>query len=109
MLAGVSPTWYTYLEQGRDIRPSPEVLESLARVLQLSEDERRYLYLLANGQVPPVTAERRARAAEAGVEGRPAPTSARPGGLAGQAATASAARVRPVRSRAGWPSTAVPS
>jgi transcriptional regulator with XRE-family HTH domain len=55
VLAGLSPTWYTYLEQGRDIRPSPEVLESLARVLQLSEDERRYLYLLANGQVPPVT------------------------------------------------------
>lgn len=54
VLAGLSPTWYTYLEQGRDIRPSPEVLESLARVLQLSEDERRYLYLLANGQPPPV-------------------------------------------------------
>jgi transcriptional regulator with XRE-family HTH domain len=55
VLAGLSPTWYTYLEQGRDIRPSPEVLESLARVLHLDEDERRYLYLLANGQAPPVT------------------------------------------------------
>ena len=55
MLAGLSPTWYTYLEQGRDIRPSPDVLDSLARVLQLTEDERRYLYLLANGQGPPVT------------------------------------------------------
>jgi transcriptional regulator with XRE-family HTH domain len=55
VLAGLSPTWYTYLEQGRDIRPSPEVLESLARVLQLNEDERRYLYLLANGQPPPVS------------------------------------------------------
>jgi transcriptional regulator with XRE-family HTH domain len=54
MLAGLSPTWYTYLEQGRDIRPSTEVLESLARVLRLTEDERRYLYLLANGQLPPV-------------------------------------------------------
>jgi transcriptional regulator with XRE-family HTH domain len=53
VLAGLSPTWYTYLEQGRNIRPSPEVLESLSRVLQLSEDERRYLYLLANGQAPP--------------------------------------------------------
>ncbi|MGX4653746.1 helix-turn-helix transcriptional regulator [Micromonospora sp. SCSIO 07396] len=50
MLAGLSPTWYTYLEQGRDIRPSPEVLDSLARVLQLSEDERRYLHLLAVGE-----------------------------------------------------------
>ena len=54
MLAGLSPTWYTYLEQGRDIRPSLEVLESLARVLRLTEDERRYLYLLANGHLPPV-------------------------------------------------------
>jgi transcriptional regulator with XRE-family HTH domain len=43
VLAGLSPTWYTYLEQGRDIRPSPEVLESLARVLGLSEDERMYV------------------------------------------------------------------
>jgi transcriptional regulator with XRE-family HTH domain len=54
LLAGVSPTWYTYLEQGRNIRPSLELLESLARVLQLSPDERRYLYLLASGHAPPV-------------------------------------------------------
>jgi transcriptional regulator with XRE-family HTH domain len=51
VLAGLSPTWYTYLEQARDIRPSPEVLDSLARVLQLSEDERRYMHLLAYGEV----------------------------------------------------------
>lgn len=57
ILAGLSPTWYTYLEQGRDIRPSPEVLESLARVLQLSEDERQYLYLLAIRQPPPSSAD----------------------------------------------------
>lgn len=57
LLAGVSPTWYTYLEQGRAIRPSPEVLESLARVLRLTPDERRYLYLLVSGQAPP-TAKR---------------------------------------------------
>ena len=54
LLAGVSPTWYTYLEQGRDIRPSDELLESLARVLRLTPDERRYLYLLASGHGPPV-------------------------------------------------------
>ena len=52
VLAGLSPTWYIYLEQGRDIRPSPEVLDSLARVLRLDEDERRYLHLLAYGQPP---------------------------------------------------------
>ncbi|SMD19644.1 Helix-turn-helix domain-containing protein [Kibdelosporangium aridum] len=50
MLAGLSPTWYTYLEQGREIRPSPEVLDSLARVLGLTEDERRYMHSLAYGK-----------------------------------------------------------
>jgi transcriptional regulator with XRE-family HTH domain len=54
VLAGLSPTWYTYLEQGRDIRPSTEVLDSLAGVLQLNEDERGYLHLLAYGQRPPL-------------------------------------------------------
>ncbi len=51
VLAGLSPTWYTYLEQARDIHPSPEVLDSLARVLGLTEDERRYLHTLAHGNV----------------------------------------------------------
>jgi transcriptional regulator with XRE-family HTH domain len=52
VLAGVSPTWYTYLEQGRSIQPSAEVLDSLARVLQLSEDERRYMHVLVYGRPP---------------------------------------------------------
>jgi transcriptional regulator with XRE-family HTH domain len=51
VLAGLSPSWYTYLEQGRDIHPSAEVLDSLARVLGLTEDERRYLHTLAYGGV----------------------------------------------------------
>jgi transcriptional regulator with XRE-family HTH domain len=51
VLAGVSPTWYTYLEQGRDIHPSAQVLDSLARVLGLTEDERRYLHRLAHGHI----------------------------------------------------------
>ncbi|MEV7803289.1 helix-turn-helix transcriptional regulator [Microbispora sp. NPDC088329] len=55
VLAGLSPTWYTYLEQGRDINPSPAVLDSLARVLGLSEDERRYVHLLARTR--PVAAD----------------------------------------------------
>jgi transcriptional regulator with XRE-family HTH domain len=50
VLAGLSPTWYTYLEQGRDIHPSAEVLDSLARVLSLTEDECRYLHLLAGSK-----------------------------------------------------------
>lgn len=51
VLAGVSPTWYTYLEQARDIQPSTQVLDSLARVLRLSEDERRYVHTLIHGHV----------------------------------------------------------
>ncbi|MGB3437612.1 MAG: helix-turn-helix transcriptional regulator [Actinophytocola sp.] len=60
VLAGVSPTWYTYLEQGRGIQPSQEVLDSLARVLRLSEDERRYVHSLAHGvaiQTSPLDAD----------------------------------------------------
>ncbi|MGQ4598079.1 MmyB family transcriptional regulator [Nocardia sp. R6R-6] len=53
ILAGLSPTWYTYIEQGRDINPSSEVLDSLAQVLQLSEGERSYLHLLSCGRLPP--------------------------------------------------------
>jgi transcriptional regulator with XRE-family HTH domain len=52
VLAGLSPTWYTYLEQGRKIRPSAEVLDSLAGVLGLTEEERRYMHLLAHGHEP---------------------------------------------------------
>jgi len=46
-LAGVSSTWYTWLEQGRDIKVSASVLEAVASALQLTVDERKYLYALA--------------------------------------------------------------
>lgn len=46
-LAGVSLTWYTWLEQGRDIKVSTSVLDAISRALQLNNDERRYLYALA--------------------------------------------------------------
>lgn len=46
-LAGVSSTWYTWLEQGRDIKVSPSVLECIAGALQLNKDERNYLFALA--------------------------------------------------------------
>jgi transcriptional regulator with XRE-family HTH domain len=46
-LAGVSVTWYTWIEQGRDIHFSAEVLESLARVLHLPAPEKTYLFALA--------------------------------------------------------------
>jgi transcriptional regulator with XRE-family HTH domain len=51
LAAGVSVTWYTWLEQGRPIHASPAMLDSLARALQLSTDEARYLHLLA-GEAP---------------------------------------------------------
>jgi transcriptional regulator with XRE-family HTH domain len=56
MLAGITPEWYTRLEQGQDIRVSVQLLESLARVLQLDSDERAHLFLLALRQPPPVEA-----------------------------------------------------
>jgi transcriptional regulator with XRE-family HTH domain len=54
MLAGVSLEWYTWLEQGRDINVSMQVLESLARALQLDANERAHLFLLAIRQPPPI-------------------------------------------------------
>jgi hypothetical protein len=51
-LAGVGTTWYTWLEQGRAIIVSRQVLESLARVLQLDADERTHLFILAREHLP---------------------------------------------------------
>ncbi|MFE1750408.1 helix-turn-helix transcriptional regulator [Streptomyces anandii] len=52
VLAGVGASWYQWLEQGRDISVSPQVLDSVARVLRLGDAERRHLYVLA-GLNPP--------------------------------------------------------
>lgn len=52
-LLGISVTWYTWLEQGRDIRASAEVLQSLAAVLALDDVNRRFLYQLADAPLPP--------------------------------------------------------
>lgn len=46
-LAHIGTSWYTSLEQDRDVNPSAEVLDSLATALQLTIDERRYLHMLA--------------------------------------------------------------
>ncbi len=46
-LSGVGLTWYTWLEQGRPITISPQVLESLARTLMLDNEETTHLYNLA--------------------------------------------------------------
>jgi transcriptional regulator with XRE-family HTH domain len=56
-LAGVGTTWYTWLEQGRDVRASLDVLESIAKALRLTPAERGHLILLGRGeQAPPLTA-----------------------------------------------------
>jgi transcriptional regulator with XRE-family HTH domain len=54
LLAGVGTTWYTWLEQGRDVRPSAEVLSALADALKLDPAERRHLYVLSD-RPPPET------------------------------------------------------
>ena len=54
LLAGVGATWYTWLEQGRDVRPSAEVLSALAKALRLDPAERQHLFLL-NDRPPPET------------------------------------------------------
>ena len=56
-IAGLGPTWYTWLEQGRDIHPSAATLERLARALRLDAAERRYLFLLAGYPPPAVLPE----------------------------------------------------
>ena len=59
-LAGIGATWYTWLEQGRDVRPSAEVLDAIAAALKLCPTEKRHLFTLAS--VP--TQERRSEEAE---------------------------------------------
>jgi transcriptional regulator with XRE-family HTH domain len=47
LLAHIGTSWYTSLEQGREVNPSPQVLDSIADALKLSVDERRHLHKLA--------------------------------------------------------------
>ncbi|MEF2965318.1 helix-turn-helix transcriptional regulator [Paenibacillus sp. M1] len=61
-LAGVSTTWYTWLEQGRDIKVSASVLDAISGALRLNGDERKYLFDLAldNGFHPELSGEKKA-------------------------------------------------
>lgn len=56
-LAGLSATYFTWLEQGRNVHPSAEVLERLSAVLRLSPAERDYLFNLVQLRPPPLTTE----------------------------------------------------
>jgi transcriptional regulator with XRE-family HTH domain len=57
-LAGVGTTWYTWLEQARDIQPSSEVLRRLGQALQLNSAEVRHMFALA-GKAPPAEVDGR--------------------------------------------------
>ena len=50
--ANISPTWYTWLEQGRGGAASADVLDRIARALMLTEVEREHLFLLGLGRPP---------------------------------------------------------
>lgn len=50
--ANISPTWYTWLEQGRGGAPSADVLDRISRALMLTEAEREHLFLLGLGRPP---------------------------------------------------------
>lgn len=57
LLSGVSSTWYTWLEQGREINPSRQVIEAVARTLQLEVAEHDYVLTLAGfAPTPPLIA-----------------------------------------------------
>lgn len=60
VLAGVGVSWYTWLEQGRDINVSVEVLDAISRALRLTEPERAHLYVLAGHNPPPRATDARA-------------------------------------------------
>ncbi len=50
--ANISPTWYTWLEQGRGGAPSADVLDRIAKGLMLTEPEREHIYMLGLGRPP---------------------------------------------------------
>jgi transcriptional regulator with XRE-family HTH domain len=52
--ANISPTWYTWLEQGRGGAPSASVLDRIAGALMLTDVEREHLFLLGLGRPPDV-------------------------------------------------------
>ena len=52
--ANISPTWYTWLEQGRGGAPSADVLDRIARALMLTDVEREHVFLLGLGRPPEV-------------------------------------------------------
>src|SRR6478736_1190459 len=63
MLAGVSITWYTWLEQGRRINASPDVMSAIGRALRLDDAGIEHLRALAQPSASPVPAPQEAPSA----------------------------------------------
>jgi transcriptional regulator with XRE-family HTH domain len=59
LLAGLSTDYYQRMEQGREVRPSDDVLDAIAGALNLNDDERRHLLTLASAARRPVPARSR--------------------------------------------------
>ncbi|WP_433761225.1 helix-turn-helix domain-containing protein [Nocardia sp. CA-135398] len=59
-LAGIGITWYTWLEQGRNINVSVQVLNSVARTLSMDAAEKAHLYRLADVPTVPTAHARTA-------------------------------------------------
>src|SRR6188768_3913026 len=53
-LAGMSVTWYTWFEQGRDVQLSAPTLERLSTALKLDPREREFMFTLAQHRPPPL-------------------------------------------------------
>ena len=74
--ANISPTWYTWLEQGRGGAPSADVLDRISRALMLTDVEREHLFLLGLGRPPEARyreSGRHAAAATRARRARPSP------------------------------------
>jgi transcriptional regulator with XRE-family HTH domain len=54
VLAGVSVSWYTWLEQGREIQPSSDALRRISKVLKLDQIESAHLFALSSREAPAV-------------------------------------------------------
>jgi transcriptional regulator with XRE-family HTH domain len=63
VLSGMSVTWYTWLEQGREIQPSRQVLDAIARTLRLTVAEHSYVLSLAGYSGPHAAKDRIPRTA----------------------------------------------
>ena len=56
-LAGMSVTWYTWFEQGREVQLSAAMIERLGRALRLEPQEREFLFALAQHRPPPLSGQ----------------------------------------------------